>query len=195
RRFVFERDRAHFAAARGYLRAILASYAGCNPSEVRFAYGDHGKPYLDDSVCAQDLTFNLSHSRGLALYGVARGRQIGVDVEYIRSEVDILGIARTTFSPDERARLEALPHHRRLRAFYDCWTRKEAYIKARGLGLSYPLDAFDVNIEGNESALLLRSVEGQDEVDRWALHVVDAGAGYSAALAVERPVGGLRLFR
>jgi 4'-phosphopantetheinyl transferase len=192
-RFVFQRDREHFAAARGYLRAILAQYAGCSPSEIRLGYGAHGKPYLAVSPAADGLTFNLSHTSGLGLCAVTRGRHLGVDVERIRPEVDILSIARCTFSPAEQARLDALPPALRLTAFYACWTRKEAYIKARGDGLSYPLDAFDVSLVPGEPTSLLRSAEGPAEQRRWELYDIDAGAGYAAALAVERPVQGLCL--
>jgi len=192
-RYVFQRDRNHFIAARGYLRAILASYAGCDPKDVRFDYGPHGKPRLTRSSAAAGLTFNLSHTRGLALCAVARGRELGVDIEQIRPAVDILGIARSTFSSGEQTSLAKLPTAQRLTAFYDCWTRKEAYIKARGDGLSYPLDAFDVSLAPNEPAALLRSAEGSTEQRRWAFFAIDAGLGYAAALVVERPVTHLYL--
>jgi 4'-phosphopantetheinyl transferase len=107
--------------------------------------------------------------------------------------VDILGIARTTFSLAEQARLEALSPVSRLAAFYACWTRKEAYIKARGEGLTYPLDAFDVSLAPGEPAALLRSAEGPDEQHRWEIHAIDAGAGFAAALVVERTMACLRL--
>jgi 4'-phosphopantetheinyl transferase len=188
RQFVFERDRDQFIAARGALRAMLGHYAGCGPGEVRFGYGAHGKPFLAGSPAAGELTFNLSHTRGLGLCAVARGRQLGVDVERIRPEVDILGIARSTFSPTEWARLEELSGELRLAAFYACWTRKEAYIKARGDGLSYPLDAFDVSCSPGEPAAIMRSADGPAEQHRWSLFAIDAGEGYAAALAVERPV-------
>lgn len=192
--YVFAHDRERFIAARGYLRAILARYIGCFPREVQFGYGVHGKPHLLASTMGvAALEFNLSHTRGLGLCAVARDRRVGVDVEQARPEVDILGIARSTFSADEHARLEALPPEQHVAAFYACWTRKEAYIKARGEGLSYPLDAFDVSFEPDEPVALLRSVEGQAEQQRWTLRAVDVGEGYAAALVVERPVTRLDL--
>lgn len=186
-RFVFEQDRQGFIVARGKLRAILAAYLDCLPHEVRFGYGPHGKPFLLQPDTPLDLQFNLSHSGDLALCAVTLDRPVGVDLEWIRPNVDVLGIARSTFSTSERDRLEGLLSEQRLHGFYACWTRKEAYIKARGEGLSFPLDAFDVSLEPGVPAKLLRSREGAYELRRWALHSINAGPGYSAALAVERP--------
>lgn len=193
RQFAFDRDREQFVVSRGYLRAILAQYVGCDPRQIQFGAGVHGKPYLAGSHADCRLTFNLSHTRGLGLCAVARGREVGVDVEQIRPEVDILGISRTTFSAFERECLEALPPEERLPAFYACWTRKEAYIKARGDGLSYPLDAFDVSLAPGEPAMMLRSAEGQAERQRWMFTSIDAGPDYAAALVVERPITALSL--
>jgi 4'-phosphopantetheinyl transferase len=186
-RFVFRPDRERYTAARGYLRLILAHYAQCSPRQIRFGYGPHGKPYLNRPLSARDLTFNLSHTRGRALCAVARWREIGVDIEQIRPGVDIDGIALTTFSPNERSQLAALPIGTRLEAFFACWTRKEAYIKARGEGLGYPLHSFDVNLGRGEPPALLRSREGADELRRWELRAIDAGEGYAATLVVARP--------
>lgn len=193
RQLVFQRDRDHFVAARGCLRVILARYAGLRPHEVQFGYGLHGKPYLLGDESEGGLSFNLSHTRGMALCAVTRNRQVGVDVEQVRPEVDILGIARSTFSPREHAQLAALPPEQRVDAFYACWTRKEAYIKARGEGLSYPLDAFDVSFEPDAPARLLHSTEGQSERGRWIMHEIEAGPGYAAAVVVERPITRIRL--
>lgn len=188
-RFVFPADRERFVAARGALRQVLARYVGCAPRQVQFGYGQHGKPTLRGPGAAVGLTFNLSHTRDRALCAVARGRAVGVDVEAIRPEVAIDAIARTTFSPAERARLAALPPAERLAAFFACWTRKEAYLKARGDGLTYPLDRFDVSLGPGEAPALLGSREGPAEVRRWELRALDLGERYAAALAVARPVG------
>ena len=193
RRFVFRRDREQFIVARGYVRSILARYAGCDPSEIEFGYSTHGKPFLSGPFTGDDLTFNVSHTRGIGLCAVSRGRALGVDVEEIRAGVDILGIARTTFSPAERASIEALPPEHQPMGFFNCWTRKEAYIKARGDGLSYPLDAFDVSLTPGEPAALLHSRDGEPERQRWTFHALDAGPGYAAALVAERPFGRMQL--
>jgi 4'-phosphopantetheinyl transferase len=186
--YVFDRDRSKFVAARGKLRAILARYLCRAPAQIAFRYGPNGKPYLAELGSHLNLQFNLAHSRDLALCAVVLDREVGVDVEWMRQEVDILGIARSAFSPSERDRLVALPAHRRLDAFYACWTRKEAYIKARGEGLAYPLDAFDVSMEPGLAETLLRSDEGWYEQTRWTLCPVRIASGYAAALAVERPL-------
>lgn len=193
RQFAFDRDREHFVVSRGYLRAILAQYAGCDPRRILLDVGVHGKPYLAEPYADSRLTFNLSHTRGLGLCAVARDRQLGVDVEQVRPEVDILGISRSTFSASEHDCLEALSPALRLPAFFACWTRKEAYIKARGDGLSYPLDAFDVSLAPGEPAMMLRSAEGQAERQRWYFTSIDAGPGYAAALVAEQPIKRLSL--
>jgi 4'-phosphopantetheinyl transferase len=192
-RFVFPVDRERFVAARDALRQILARYIGCSPRQVHFGYSQHGKPTLRAPGASTGLTFNLSHTRDLALCAVTRGREVGIDVEAIRPEVAIDEIARTTFSPAERSALAALPPGERLAAFFACWTRKEAYLKARGDGLTYPLDQFDVSLGPGEAPALLGSREGPAEVRRWDLRALDLGERYAAALAVARPAGRVRL--
>jgi 4'-phosphopantetheinyl transferase len=184
--FVRERDRRHFTVGRGVLRAILSRYAGIPPKQVRFCYGPHGKPALDEAHGGQTLRFNLAHSHDLALYAVTRGREIGVDLEWVGRPVpDAATIAEHYFSAAERARLRALPELLRHEAFYNCWTRKEAYLKARGEGLSLPLDQFDVSLAPGEPAALLSSHGDPGEVVRWTLWALIPGPGYVAALAVE----------
>lgn len=192
-RYVFERDREQFIVARGLLRMILARYSECEAQEIEFGYGEHGKPFVARPT-GTGLTFNLSHTHGRGLCAVARNRAVGIDIERIRPEVDILGVAGSTFSPGECAQLEALPAGDRLASFFRCWTRKEAYIKARGDGLSYPLDRFDVSLGPDEPAALVRSAEGEAELHCWSLLAIDTGPSYMAALAVEQPVESVYLF-
>jgi 4'-phosphopantetheinyl transferase len=180
-RFAFKKDRDHFVAARGILRAILGQYLDEAPDRLRFRYNPFGRPALAGD--ADGLRFNVSHSHGLALFAVTRGRSIGVDVECIRPDVTYEQLARQFFSRREVAALLALPENLRREAFFNCWTRKEAYIKARGEGLSIPLQQFDVSLVPGEPAVLL-STEG-DEADRWSLRELDTGQDYAAALAVE----------
>jgi 4'-phosphopantetheinyl transferase len=183
-RFRFQRDRRRFIVARALLRILIGRYLQKEPAQVQFNYGPNGKPSLagDDNAA---LRFNLSHSEGLALYAVTRGREIGVDVEYIGKNLDIGTLAERFFSPREIAALKSLPDHEKHRAFFACWTRKEAYLKARGDGLSVALDSFSVLLNPDEPPVLL-SVEGDpEETSRWSLLELDPGPSYVAALAVE----------
>jgi 4'-phosphopantetheinyl transferase len=185
-RFHFEKDRRHFIAGRGALRVLLAGYLACRPEEVRFAYSNYGKPRLADKDNASDLRFNLTHSHGLALLAVTRGRDIGIDVEHLRDmERDGEPLAERFFSPRETAVLRSLPPEQRREAFFHCWTRKEAYIKANGKGLSLPLDQFDVTLRPGEPAMLLATQHDPDEVQRWSIQNLNLGEGYVGALTVE----------
>jgi 4'-phosphopantetheinyl transferase len=184
-RFHFARDRYRFIVTRGALRCILAHYLDLAPQDVRFRYGSHGKPALDPAQNGADLRFNLSHTDGLALLAVAPGRELGVDVERIRKGIAQEEIAERFFARAEVADLRALPADSQDDAFYACWTRKEAYLKARGEGLSIPLDQFTVTLVPGEPAALLHVVLDPEEVKRWSLHDLDAGPGYRAALLVE----------
>lgn len=183
-RYRARRDRDHFVVARGVLRAILARYLATRPADVRFAYGRRGKPVIEGAMNAGGLRFNLSHSGDVALVGVTRDREVGVDVESLRPrEEDVL--AERFFSRRETAALRALSPRERRAAFYACWTRKEAYVKAKGEGLAIALDQFSVTVAPDQAAALLH-VEGDSlEAGRWALADLDVGDDYAAALCVE----------
>jgi len=184
-RFHFESDRQHFIVARGCLRTILARYLEIDPRAVQFSYASHGKPELASPTSqAQPLNFNLAHSGGLALYAFTRVGEIGVDLEHIRPEFTGDDIARRFFSSDEVGRLTGLPANMRHEAFFNCWTRKEAFLKAKGIGLSLPLDQFDVTLAPDEPAALLRTRWDETETPRWSLEAIDVGPGYVAAVAV-----------
>lgn len=185
-RFHFEKDRRHFIAGRGALRMLLARYLNQSAQEVCFAYSNYGKPQLANSTSTIDLRFNLTHSHGLALLALTHGRDIGVDVERLRDmERDGEPLAERFFSPRESAVLRSLPPEMRREAFFHCWTRKEAYIKANGKGLSLPLDQFDVSLRPGEPAMLLATQHDPDEVRRWSMHSLLPAAGYVGALAIE----------
>jgi 4'-phosphopantetheinyl transferase len=184
-RFAFAHDRARFTAGRGMLRAILGRYLGVRPDQLRFDYGAAGKPTLAREFAGKDLHFNLSHSHGLALYALTPGRALGVDVERIRANVDVQQVARVAFAPAEAAELLALPATLRLQAFFACWTRKEAYIKARGEGLSLPGDQFQVSLAPGAPPKLLRTQWNLNEASHWSLYDLEAGQEYAAALAVK----------
>jgi 4'-phosphopantetheinyl transferase len=181
-RFHFEQDRKHFLAGRGLLRTILAGYLGREPASLGFRYGPHGKPAL---AGPELLCFNLTHSRGLALLAVTWGRQVGVDVERVDRTVRHEEIAERFFSAREREALRSLPAELRAEAFFAGWTRKEAYLKAHGGGLSVPLDSFDVSLGPGEPALLLAIRDAPGEAGRWSLAALDPEPGYAAAVAVE----------
>lgn len=185
-RFHFEKDRRHFIAGRGGLRFLIGAYLRRQPKEIRFAYGNQGKPRLANEDNAEDFRFNLSHSHGLALLAVTRGREIGVDVERLRDmERDGEPLAERFFSPTEAAALRSLPPEQRREAFFSCWTRKEAYIKAKGQGLSLPLDQFDVSLRPGEAAALLATRFDPADAQHWSMQNLRPGAEYVAALVVE----------
>jgi len=180
-RFHFDRDRNRYIAGRGILRTLLASYLRADAKALSFIYGEHGKPGLP----AGDLRFNLSHSHGHALYAFTQGREIGCDIEMLRGDVLRERIAERFFSPAETAALMALPPQQRTQGFFNCWTRKEAWIKARSHGMSIPLDSFDVTLAPGEPARLLAVRPDVAEASRWTLHALDAPEGFAAAIAVE----------
>jgi len=184
-RFYFERDRRRFMVSRGTLRTILAAYSSVPPEQLRFHYGPQGKPELVAVADEVSLRFNLAHSHELALIAVTRGRELGVDLEWIRPLPAAEAIAGRFFSPNERTVLRALNGEQQQLTFFTCWTRKEAYLKARGDGLSLPLDQFDVALAPDEPAALLRVCGDPVEVKRWLLCALEVPPGYVATLAVE----------
>ncbi|HLC42886.1 MAG TPA: 4'-phosphopantetheinyl transferase superfamily protein [Methylomirabilota bacterium] len=184
-RFKFEKGRCQYIVARARLRAILARYLHVEPGRVQFSYTSYGKPLLADEFQNHGLRFNVSHANGMALYAVTRGREIGVDLEYTGRRIDADRIAERFFSDREVSKLSSLPTHARELAFYTCWTRKEAYIKAKGTGLTLPLKSFDVSLCPREPAALLRTEGDPREASRWSLNELRPSSGYVAALAVE----------
>jgi 4'-phosphopantetheinyl transferase len=184
-RFHFPRDRRRFIVARGVLRDILGRYLGVHPSALGFRYSAYGKPALADVADEEALRFNVSHSHEMALFAVTCGREVGVDIEYLRREIACEEIAEHFFSVRERGSLRALPAEVKHQAFFNCWTRKEAYIKAHGEGLSLPLDQFDVSLAPGEPAALLATRSDPREALRWSLRVLTPGPDYVAAVAVE----------
>jgi 4'-phosphopantetheinyl transferase len=184
-RYYFERDREHFIVARVVLRTILGRYLNRVPECLSFFYGSWGKPVLAGETDRDAIRFNVSHSHGLALYAVARGREVGIDLERVRPNLAVAEIATRFFSRREVAMLRTLPVEAQRQAFFRCWTRKEAYIKARGEGLSLPLDQFDVSLAPGEPAAILGSRPDSSEASRWSLRELAPAPGYVAALAAE----------
>jgi 4'-phosphopantetheinyl transferase len=183
-RFHFEQHRRRFVLARGVLRALLARYLRIEPAEVRFAYGPYGKPSLVEEHGVSGVRFNASHSHELAVYAFAQEREIGVDVEYVKSDFAGEEIAQQFFSAHEVQTLMSLPESERAAAFFRCWTRKEAYIKAIGNGLSHPLNGFDVTVAPHEDAWLIRDHRDDHATSHWSMFNLEL-EGYAGALVVE----------
>ncbi len=198
-RFHFERDARRYTVAHGALRSILGRYAGLPAEALAFTITPYGKPYLRPDACSAlpDLNFNLSHSGEFALVGVCRFGRLGVDIELERPDFANGEIAERFFSHGEVRDLNTLPPDQRVPAFFRCWTRKEAFVKARGEGLSLPLNGFDVSLLPGQPPALLRVADEVDRVGRWSLHAapLPSTMPYQAAAAVEGTVSELRLFR
>src|SRR5215475_2575475 len=194
-RFYRPADRDRYVVGRGILRKILSAYLALAPDEVRFVYNEYGKPFISTDQNRGALSFNLSHSNGNALYVVARSRRVGIDIEYMREDFATLEVAERFFSKDEFEALKAAPIDRRTEAFFNCWSRKESYIKAIGMGVSYPLDGFTVSLAPDVAPALLKVDEDATEAARWNMYGLDAAEGYAAALIVENPPVALSQFQ
>ncbi len=181
-RFHFPADRDRFIIAHACLRGILSKYLHCEPDQLSFSTGEYGKPIL---LSGKHISFNLSHSGDYALIAVTCERKVGIDVEHFRQGVSPEGIAGRYFSQHEITELMTLPPEERRVAFFNGWSRKEAYIKAHGLGLSLPLDSFDVSLLPNEPAILRATRPDQEESARWILISLAVHPDYAGALAVE----------
>jgi 4'-phosphopantetheinyl transferase len=164
---------------------VLGATLNASPERLQFSSGSHGKPALAAQFMDSALEFNLSHSGDLALIGWAWRRAVGVDIEVWRSVSDEAALARRFFSAREHAAYEALPLTQRMEGFFNCWTRKEAYVKAVGRGLSLPLDSFDVSLEAGRAARLLRASEIANDGRQWSLAAVNVGSGVSVAVVLE----------
>lgn len=184
-RFRFDSDRRRFAIAHAGMRKILAGYLDCEAKQLMFEDGERGKPRLRDIGNAGDLNFNLSHSGEISLLAVARKISVGIDTETVNSKFASQEIARHFFSRGEMRNLLALPEEQWTEAFFTCWTRKEAYIKARGDGLSIPLNSFSVTFQPNMPAALLEVVSDPDELDRWSVYDITMNVRCKAALVAE----------
>ena len=183
RRFLFAHDRQRFIAVRGALRLLLGRYAHIPPAQVRLDYGEYGKPALAQTLPnGRRLHFSVSHAGSIALLAFNCDHELGVDVEQLRPLPNADQVARSTFSSEESAAIQALPAHQQQEAFFTCWTRKEAYVKARGLGLSFPLDQFAVTLAPDEPPRLLFVAGEPDEPSRWRFITFTPAPTYVAAL-------------
>jgi 4'-phosphopantetheinyl transferase len=184
-RYRYNKDRNQFTIARAWLRRLIGKYLGDDTASVRFQFSEKGKPSLPGPH-ANSLEFNVAHSGNVILLAFARGRRLGVDVEQIRTDFTTDEVAERFFSAAERRSLRNLAPAVRYEAFFRCWTRKEAYIKATGDGLSLGLDQFDVSLLEEEPAKLLATRPDPFEAERWTMHHLNVKPGYAAALVCER---------
>jgi 4'-phosphopantetheinyl transferase len=186
-RFAFRRDARRFIVARARLRQLLAARSGVPAESVALTYGAHGKPALADPGNDRGLRFNLSHRDELAVFAFSFGREVGIDIEALRELPDADDLAARFFSPREHEAYQALDRGERTVGFFNCWTRKEAFVKALGEGLSHPLDSFDVSLTPGEPAELLRVAPTPPDGRRWRLQGFAPAPGYVAAVAIEVP--------
>jgi 4'-phosphopantetheinyl transferase len=192
-RFRFERDRVRFTAARGTLRALLGRYLDSDPSAFRFRYLEHDKPKLVEGSTRPVVEFNVSHSADVGLFAFTLGDDVGVDVEEMRPDRDLLGIADRFFSRREIESLRAADERERESVFFSMWTRKESYLKARGVGISLSLETIDVSERLRSGVVDLR-IDGDDDSASWCLVDLDAGGGFKAALCANSAVSEIRLW-
>jgi 4'-phosphopantetheinyl transferase len=176
-RFAFDRDRRRFEAGRGALRRILASYLRCTPSEVVFAYDQTGKPRLDAPQTVAGLQFNASGSADLAVCAIACDCNVGIDIELIRDEFDS-DLVRYALSDSERTEFQGIPFNQQTTAFYRAWTRKEAYLKAIGCGLSRPLSSFAVSVTAAEPPRLVHDDSATTATESWSFADFDPAPGW-----------------
>lgn len=176
-------DKSFFVVTKGIVRKILSLYTNIMPHCIKFAYNDCGKPYVSNQKDASNLYFNISHSENFALCIIAWDREVGIDIEKIRYLDNYKSIARQFFSSEEYLNLTSLPPKSQIKAFFKYWTRKEAFIKATGRGLSYPLNKFTVSLKPNEPAVLYKLNESIQKPINWVSYEIVLHKEYAAAFA------------
>lgn len=194
KRFRFPVHRERFIARRGVLRFVLGRYLGIEPAALEFRRSSYGKPCLGDRH-DPDLRFNCSHSGSLALIAVTRGREVGVDLERVKPDFSDDSIPESFFAPSEAAMLRALPARQQPEAFFEFWVRKEAYVKARGMGLSLALDSFEVPLGDDEPVISLPAGQDTAEAGRWTMTGLRPAPSHPAALVVEGKACTLRRWK
>ncbi|MEO7996646.1 MAG: 4'-phosphopantetheinyl transferase superfamily protein [Gemmatimonadaceae bacterium] len=196
RRFHYERHRDNFVLAHAALRQILAEYTLISPGQLEFVVGDAGKPAIAPSTNTHAVEFNLSHSGDLALVAVTRGRAIGVDIEQWDDRVEFLELADHYFSPHERSALWALENVSMgvMQGFFQAWSRKEAYLKATGVGITKGLHHFDVALTPGEPAALIADRNDATAIERWRMNDLIVADRYSAAVVVAGAHAEIRRF-
>jgi 4'-phosphopantetheinyl transferase len=187
-RFRFDVHRRRYVVGRGVLRELLGAYLRVPPAALRFDYRERGKPDLAAPWRSSGLAFNLSNSEDLALAGFVAGGDLGVDVEYLKEMPDLAEIATRFFSASEVAALAGVTAERKKEAFFNCWTRKEAYLKAVGVGLAAPLDSFAVTLAPGEAPRMLTLQGDRERAAGWFFHHLEPRPQYLGAVAIERPM-------
>lgn len=190
-KFLQQEAKRNFILVRGALRCLLAKYLHCIPQEIQFSQNEHGKLFLPQT----GLEFNLSHSKDFALFAFAWKRPLGVDIEFMRPALYAEDVARKFFAAKEIASLFALPEEQRKVAFFQCWSRKEAFIKALGVGIFYPLDQFVVDVDtGQSGPITLQINAAKDKAHNWQLIALQCVPNYAAALCIAGEIQNLLQF-
>ncbi|WP_203257044.1 4'-phosphopantetheinyl transferase family protein [Hyunsoonleella ulvae] len=180
-KFKFEKDRKVSIISRGVLRLLLSKYLNTNPSNIKFIYGQYGKPIVTNK---ENITFNVSHSSNKIIIGFTKGYDIGVDVELIKYNFDLVNIAENFFSKSEINLLSKFQPKDYPIGFYRCWTRKESFIKAKSKGLSFPLDSFSVSLDSDSNAEITETKWNNNERHEWFVHSLNLGKTYQVAAAI-----------
>lgn len=191
-KFKFLKEYNCFIIARGVLRSLLGAYLRTAPGQIKFQFGHHGKPYVNHP---SQIKFNISHSGDTILLGFIQKHPIGIDVEYTKRKVDVKKIAKLFFAEEEVTSLFNLDQAYHTQAFYNCWTRKEAFIKAVGSGLSFPLDQFVVSLDSTKEAALIDTKWDKKEKDKWMLNAIEPEKDYIAAVSVKGNVSNIQYWR
>ena len=194
-RFYSRKDRDAYVVSHGVLHCILSKYLGVDPSSVSFKHDHCGKPCVSPEINSMRLSFNMSHSGNFAVYGIKIDSLIGVDIEYMRPDVDIDSISEYAFTSAEREELGSLCTEERICGFYNCWTRKEALVKAIGRGISISLTDFDVTLSPGVLPRLLRVAGNIDSPENWRIFDINVKDSYAGAVAVIDPGNELKCFQ
>jgi len=184
-RFIFDRHRVSYIFAHGVLRQVLGSYLECPPEQVRFGQNAFGKPHISSAGAGADIRFNMSHSGDAVLIGVTSGRHIGVDIELMRQVRDLAAIAKSNFTEAERAFIYSYPPDLQQKAFFTCWARKEAFIKAVGKGLSIAVNTFDSSIPSGQPGTRIVAPKEAPDVESWWIADLTVPTEYAGAIAIE----------
>ncbi len=183
-------DRNRFIVSRAWLRILLGSYLSEQPEHIQFEYSLNGKPYVKGR---KDLQFSLAHTRGMVVIGLLRDDELGLDIEHLDRKIDTTKLSEFIFSPQEAIAFRSYEKGSRQEAFINCWTRKEAFVKAKGAGLSFPVKELEVSFAKDEKAKVLSTLWNEQEKEEWYLESFDLPGNYRAAVAVQGRVSSLEL--
>jgi 4'-phosphopantetheinyl transferase len=184
-KLVFDKDKKRYIVSHGILRILLGKYIGLPPGFVEYRFNRYGKPELNVDINPEKIKFNLSHSHEKILFAFSRGRELGVDIEYLDPKFPTSDISKRFFSPQEVQELINLPKEQQIQGFFKCWTQKEAYIKAKGMGLSIPLDSFDVSVSPVDPAGLISNKNEPLEIFKWKIQEIQIEGNYASAICAE----------